>query len=240
MIDIKRSAVIKLMLLVLLIAGIVVLQLRFDIASYFTPQNIETWLDKAGPLAPLFYMGVMALAVIISPIPSLPLDVAAGIAFGPWLGTLYSALGALVGAVGSFMIARLLGRGLIEHIVRGHINFCTACSDKLLTKIVFLSRLIPAVSFDIISYGAGLTPMSVRKFALATFLGMLPLTFLYNAFGHVLLVSKWVSVIVGAAFLFLFFFLPRWIEKHNFLGLRKYFHIPSTDAARPDERAADD
>ncbi len=55
-------------------------------------------------------MGVMATAVVVSPIPSLPLDIAAGSFFGPLLGTLYAATGALAGAVLSFLIARLLGR----------------------------------------------------------------------------------------------------------------------------------
>jgi uncharacterized membrane protein YdjX (TVP38/TMEM64 family) len=51
---------------------------------------------------------------------------------------------------------------------------------------VFFSRLFPVVSFDIISYGAGLTKMSLGNFSVATFLGMLPLTFIYNTFGSVL------------------------------------------------------
>lgn len=134
-------------------------------------------------------MLVMALAVIISPIPSLPLDVAAGAFFGPLLGTVYSLVGALGGAVVSFLIARFLGRNIIERFLRGHINFCTKCSDRLLTKVIFLSRLLPIVSFDIVSYGTGLSKMSLRAFSVATFVGMIPLTFVYDYFGSVLVVG---------------------------------------------------
>ena len=75
-------------------------------------------------------MLVMALAIVVTPIPSLPLDIAAGAFFGPLLGTLYSALGALGGSAISFLIARLLGRDLVQRLLRGHINFCAHCSAK--------------------------------------------------------------------------------------------------------------
>jgi uncharacterized membrane protein YdjX (TVP38/TMEM64 family) len=170
----------------------------------------------------------MALAVLITPIPSLPLDVAAGEFFGPFWGTLYSSIGALGGAVISFAIARFLGREFIERFLGGHINFCRICSDKLLTKIVFFSRLLPVVSFDIISYGAGLTKMSLRNFSLATFLGMLPLTFLYNTFGSVLVVGKWLTIILGLILVVLFFLIPEWIEKKDLFSMGKVFrHGPS-------------
>ena len=132
-------------------------------------------------------------------------------------------MGALIGAVISFTIARFLGRELIERLLHGHINFCRNCSDKLLTKIVFLSRLIPFVSFDIVSYGAGLTKMSLRRFSIATFLGMLPLTFIYNYFGAALVLESKITFAIGIILVMLFFLIPRWIEKQNLFGLRQKF-----------------
>ena len=143
--------------------------------------------------------------------------------FGPWLGTLYAAIGVLTGSVVSFLIARFLGRELIEKIVGGHINFCGMCSDKLLTQVVLLSRLLPVVSFDLISYGAGLTKMSLRRFSLATFFGMLPLTFFYTYFGSQLVFGGGATVALGLLLVGLFFLIPRWIERHNLFGLRPLF-----------------
>lgn len=183
-----------------------------DIASTFEPRRIQTWLEAAGALAPLVYMGAMAAAVVISPVPSLPLDIAAGAFFGPLAGTAYSVAGALAGAVISFMIARSLGRELIEQFLGGHVNFCMECSDRLLTKIVFLSRLVPLLSFDVISYGAGLTKMSLKNFALATLLGMIPLTFLYNYSGSVLVFGRGLTFALGIVMVVLFFVVPRWLE----------------------------
>jgi len=208
---------IKSTLFIILALAIFVSQFFLDTASYFSIEQIQTGLSSAGILAPLLYMFIMAMAVVISPLPSLPLDIAAGAFFGPILGTAYSVIGALAGAVVSFMISRYLGRQFIEGFLGGHINFCTACSDKLLTKIVFFSRLLPVVSFDVVSYGAGLTKMSLKKFSLSTFLGMIPLTFVYNYFGSVFIFGKGLTVVIGLIMVILFFLIPRWVERKGFM-----------------------
>ncbi len=206
----------KLGIALVLLAGVLYATLRLDLVSILDPSTIEEFLARAGALAPLVLIGMLAVAVVVSPIPSLPLDIAAGAAFGPWLGTLYAALGALIGSIVSFGIARVLGRELVERIAGGHISFCRECSDKLLTRVVLVSRLIPGVSFDVVSYGAGLTKMSLWRFVLATFFGMLPLTFLYTSSGPLFVGRGWLAVAV-------FLLLPRWIERNNLFGLRDVF-----------------
>jgi len=197
-----------------------------EMSSLLKPDRIEIWLSQAGVFAPLLFILIMAIAVVVSPIPSLPLDVAAGAFFGPLLGTAYAVIGALAGAVASFWIARLLGRELIERVLGGHVNFCVTCSDRLLTRIVFLSRLLPFVSFDIVSYGAGLTKMSTGKFALATGLGTIPLTFFYTSLGSSVSFDPKITLAAGALIVALFFLLPRWIERRNPFGLARHFRHP--------------
>ena len=192
-------------------------------AASLNPERIEEWLDEAGAFAPILFVILSGTAVVVSPIPSLPLDIAAGAFFGPFLGGIYAVGGALLGALASFLIARFLGRGLLERLIGGHINFCSECSDKLLTRIVFLSRLIPFVSFDVVSYGAGLTKISVGKFALATGIGMMPPTFVFTYFGSVVSVGPAVTIATGLVLVALFFLVPRWIEKNDLLGLRHHF-----------------
>lgn len=222
-VKVNRSILIKGALALSLILFLFLIQYFWDIVSLFSPDRIQLILGKAGTFAPILYMIIMALAVVISPIPSVPLDVAAGVFFGPLMGTIYSAIGALGGAVVSFLIARFLGREVIERFLGGHINFCTKCSDRLLTKVIFLSRLLPIVSFDIISYGAGLTKISLKKFSVATFLGMLPLTFVYNYFGSVVVVDKGLALILGLIMVFFFFVFPLLIERYDLFSLRKLF-----------------
>ncbi len=213
----QTTHVAKILLLIALVAVIAITMFVWDLSSFFSPENIQSHLESAGVFAPLFYILVMALAVVISPIPSLPLDIAAGAFFGTVMGTGYSVIGALIGAVISFMIARFLGREFIEKFLGGHVNFCPSCSDKVLVKIVFISRLIPLVSFDIVSYGAGLTKMSLRKFSIATVLGMIPLTFLYNYSGSVLVFGKGLTFILGLVMVVLFFVLPKWMENKGWM-----------------------
>lgn len=208
----------KIIFLSVLFLIMFVFQIFWDVESSVTPDLIKSFLSSWGNYAPVIYMIIMAVAVVVSPIPSLPLDIAAGAFFGPLLGTVYSVIGALGGAVASFLLARYLGRQAIERYLKGHINFCSDCSDRLLTKIVFLSRLLPFVSFDVVSYGAGLTKMSLRNFAIATCLGMIPLTFIYNYFGSVLFFENRLTLILGFLLVILFFLIPKWIEKKKLLG----------------------
>jgi len=221
-IDKNGSYLLRPLLLIALISVIVMSLFVWDLTSFFKPENIKLRLESAGVFAPIFYMLLMAMAVVISPIPSLPLDIAAGAFFGTIMGTVYSVIGALTGSVISFMIARFMGRETMERFLGGHVNFCPSCSDWLLTKIVFISRLLPVVSFDIVSYGAGLTKMSLNKFALATFLGMIPLTFLYNYSGTVLVFGEGLTFVLGIMMVALFFLIPKWMEGKGLMKNMKH------------------
>ncbi len=219
-----------------LVATLWGLERRFQLSSLLAPERIDSFLQQSGPLAPAVFILAMATAIVVSPIPTLPLDILAGRMFGPVLGTFYAALGAGLGALASFHIARFLGREFLARFLKGHINFCRRCSDKLLTKVVFLSRLLPFVSFDLVSYGAGLTNMSAWRFGLASFLGMLPLTFLYTSYGAVVLNNQAVAWIGGLGMVALFFLLPRWIERYDLFSMRG---LLSHDEVESVERTAE-
>ncbi len=126
-------------LLILIAGGYVVIQ-GIDLGETFRPDRIAEWLSQAGPLAPIVFMGLMAIAVVISPIPSLPLDIAAGAAFGPLLGATYAVIGAEIGAITSFLIGRALGREVLTRLLHINVTFCEKCSDHHLAVFVFLSR----------------------------------------------------------------------------------------------------
>lgn len=212
----------------------VLLETRFHLGARLSPSRIEEWLQSAGALAPALFILVMAAAVV-SPLPTFPLDVLAGRLFGPYLGTLYAVTGATLGAAASFALARGLGRELVARFLSGHIAFCRQCSDKLLAKVVFLARLVPMVSFDMVSYGAGLTSMSLPAFATASFLGMLPLTFVYASVGPLLSIGPAAAWAGGLVVVGLFFLLPRWIERRDPFGILRVFRHPEepADVGRP-------
>ncbi|HNP29105.1 MAG TPA: TVP38/TMEM64 family protein [Nitrospirales bacterium] len=199
--------------LTLLVGGYLILQ-EIDLGEVFHPDRIAQWLSEAGPLAPIFFMGLMALAVIISPIPSLPLDIAAGAAFGPFLGATYAVLGAEIGAITSFFIGRALGREVLTRLLHINITFCEKCSDHHLAIFVFLSRLIPIFSFDLISYGAGLTNMSIRVFALVTLVGMIPPTLALTYAGSYVGSGTWLTAILGLVMVGLLLLIPTLVLRY--------------------------
>ena len=137
-------------------------------------------LGAAGPLA---VVGLMTLAILVSPIPSAPIALAAGAAYGHTWGTAYIVLGAELGALAAFGLARLLGRDTLQRWLGSRLPKTRLGSQGTLMAIVFASRLLPFISFDVVSYAAGLTTLSVWRFALATLAGILPASFLLAHFG---------------------------------------------------------
>lgn len=81
------------------------------------------------------------------------------------------------------------------------------------------------VSFDFISYGAGLTQMRVTAFALTTFFGMLPLTYIYTVFGAQLLTNPLTAALIGGFLAVAFLSLPWLVRKYDPFGLRQYFFV---------------
>jgi uncharacterized membrane protein YdjX (TVP38/TMEM64 family) len=234
----RAGRVLRVGAFVLLAVTMIIAARTVDFGRLVPAQGIEAWLQGAGPLGPIVFILAMALAVVISPLPSLPLDIAAGSVFGPLLGTVYAVTGGLLGAVASFLLARGLGRGLVDRLVGGHVQFCRRCSDRFLTGIVFFSRLLPFVSFDVVSYGAGMTRMSLSRFALATGLGMLPLTSLYVTFGAAVVSNRGLATALGLALVAAFFLVPRWVERRDPFGLRKMLEHAEDKAAADEEASA--
>jgi uncharacterized membrane protein YdjX (TVP38/TMEM64 family) len=185
-----------------------------DLGELLKPDRVADQLRAAGPFGPILFMMLMATAVVISPIPSLPLDLAAGATFGVTLGTIYAVIGAEIGAVLSFLIGRSLGRTALTRILRTDISFCERCSDRHLAIFVFVSRLLPIFSFDLVSYGAGLTNMSLRAFAIATLLGMIGPTFLLTYAGNQVVAGEWALIVLGLAMVAVLMLLPKLVVRY--------------------------
>ncbi|MEN8132494.1 MAG: VTT domain-containing protein [Pseudomonadota bacterium] len=151
---------------------------------------LRGWISGLGYWGPLGIIVLMAIAIIINPIPSAPIALAAGAAYGHTWGTIYVVAGAATGAQGAFWIARLLGYDLLYRFFGKRLQLRWLGSQNALMGMVFLSRLIPFLSFDLVSYGAGLTPIKTWRFALATLAGLIPVSFLLTHFGGELTSSR--------------------------------------------------
>lgn len=142
------------------------------------PQGLRDWLDRRGPLAPLIYIAFLAAAIVVTPIPSVPLNVAAGLAFGLVWGTVYTVIGTEIGGIVAFLLARHLGRpAVVRYVPAVYVAFVDRLAERLGWRGIFAVRLIPLFHFDWISYAAGLTRMGFLSFATASLAGMIvPLT----------------------------------------------------------------
>ncbi len=138
---------------------------------------------ELGPWGPAAIVGLMILAIVLSPIPSAPIALAAGVVYGHTWGTLYVLIGAEIGALIAFGIGRLLGFDVLNRRFGNRLSFGLLGSQNTLMAIVFASRLLPFLSFDLVSYAAGLTPLAAWRFAVATLAGIVPASFLLAHFG---------------------------------------------------------
>lgn len=144
---------------------------------------VQTWVTAAGRWGPLAVIALMTAAVVASPIPSAPIALASGAMYGHYAGTAYVAIGSEIGAICAFFIARGVRRGAIERWLGDKADYGLLGSQNALTLTVFVSRLMPFVSFDAMSYAAGLSCLQFWRFALATIAGILPASFLLAHFG---------------------------------------------------------
>ncbi|MFT5934423.1 MAG: putative membrane protein YdjX (TVP38/TMEM64 family) [Hydrogenophaga sp.] len=139
---------------------------------------------QMGAWGPVAIVALMMLAILISPIPSAPIALAAGAAYGHGWGTLYVLLGAEAGAVAAFAISRFVGFETVHRWFGSRLSVGLVGSQNALMGIVFVSRVLPFISFDIVSYAAGLTVLTFWRFAIATLAGIAPTSFLLAYFGN--------------------------------------------------------
>jgi len=206
-------------ILIVILLGLF-LSTKIDFSEIANIDYLQQTILAYGPMGPIIFIMLMASAIIISPIPSLPLAAAAGIVWGPVLATFYAVIGAEIGAIVAFLIARHLGRKGIEKMFKKDIAFCDKCNDKSLFWIILVARLFPFFQFDIISYGAGLTNMKLKSFAIATFIGMIPMTYVFASFGRNILIGNTLSIVFSIGLIIGMFAVPMIIKKYNLFKLR--------------------
>lgn len=179
----KRSGWLALFILIVLVAAYLLMDRSGRLEQVTDVQWLRGQVLALGVWGPVLIVGLMALAIVLNPIPSAPIALAAGAVFGHTWGTLYIILGAETGALIAFGIARLLGQDTLHRLFGERVTLGWLGSQNALTWMIFVSRLLPFVSFDLVSYGAGLTPITTWRFALATLLGLVPASFLLAHFG---------------------------------------------------------
>ena len=170
--------------------GIAVLGMWLFVPSVFAEasklingEHLDMLVARAGMWGPVVIVALMTVAVVVSPVPSAPIAMAAGAAYGQLWGTVQVVIGAELGALIAFGLARILGHDVLRRIFGDRVDAGLLGSQTALTATVFASRLMPFVSFDMVSYAAGLSRLQAWRFTLATLAGIIPASFLLAYFG---------------------------------------------------------
>lgn len=169
---------------------------------------LKETIQSLGFYGPFLIVGLMMLAIIMSPLPSAPIALVSGALYGHTWGTLYVLIGSALGAVTAFFISRLLGYDVLKRRLGGKIALSWIGSQNTLMSIVFFSRLMPFISFDIVSYAAGLTALTFWRFFIATIAGIAPASFLLAHFGGELNSADGQRIAIAVLILGVFTALP--------------------------------
>ncbi|WP_439027891.1 TVP38/TMEM64 family protein [Haloarchaeobius sp. DT45] len=139
------------------------------------PDAIQGVVDGFGPLAPLAFVVLQTLQVVLAPVPGQVLAFAAGYLFGAGLGFAYSMVGATVGTYLALLLARRYGRPYVEHVVAPDAldRFDDFLHEYGLVG-VFVIFLLPGFPDDVICFAAGMSDLDVRKLVLVSVAGRTP------------------------------------------------------------------
>ena len=190
----KRSTLVKIAVLVVLIlpfAAITPLrqavEQAFAVFKNVDVADVKTYLLSFGLWAPVVSFLLMIFQSVVAPLPAFLITFANAGLFGWIPGAVLSWTSSMAGAALCFYIAKFYGREVVEKLTsKTALNSVDVFFTKYGKYAILISRLLPFVSFDIVSYAAGLTSMSFWPFFWATGLGQLPATIVYSYVGGML------------------------------------------------------
>ena len=193
----KKSIIEKVILLIIIIACILIYifvpkvnSTLNDIFKMFATGDfrvVKEFVAQYGAYAMAVSFLLMILQSVIAPLPAFLITFANANLFGWWQGAILSWSSAMVGAAVCFYIARILGRDVVEKLTsKTGLKQIDDFFDKYGKHSILIARLLPFISFDIVSYAAGLTSMGFLGFFIATGIGQLPATIVYSYVGGML------------------------------------------------------
>ena len=147
-------------------------------------QKLKDFVASYGSYAAAISFLLMVLQSVVAPLPAFLITFANAALFGFWKGALLSWSSAMVGAALCFFIARSLGREAVEKLTsKGALKNIDVFFKRHGKQSILIARLLPFISFDIVSYAAGVSSVSFLGFWVATGLGQLPATLVYSYVG---------------------------------------------------------
>lgn len=176
-----------------------------------TPEALRGSVLGWGALAPLAYIAIVSMRPFIF-FPSGLLFIVAGLAFGPWFGTLYAVVGGVIAAVVTFLLARALGREFVQARLPARLRQLQ--ETELGAGLIFVLMLVPIVPMSAVNYGAGLSRVSLPHYTLAVIGGLAPRAFAYCYFGDSLFEVGSPQFLGALAILAVMVVIPALLRRH--------------------------
>src|SRR5213080_4407459 len=177
-----KSALGRLIALVAIVIALFLVMRFLPVQQWL--RNFNDWVGQMGITGIFIFIGVYAVATVLMA-PGSILTIGAGFAFGLWKGFLAISAGATFGASLAFLVARFIARDKIEAIAKRNETFrkIDNAIGKEGAKLIFLLRLSPVIPFNLSNYFYGLTGVRFWPYVVASWIGMIPGTFLYIYIG---------------------------------------------------------
>lgn len=219
-----------------LVGGLLYLFLRLPEASAFlnglqvhaSIQRLKSFILSFGFWAPLISAFLMVAQSVVLFLPAFPVFVVNALAFGPVWGFLLSWVSAVTGSIVCFSISKILGRPVVQRLVNPrHLETADRVLKEYEKYVILLFGFVPVVSFDVISYAAGLTLLTYWEFILLVCVAQVPsalfYTFLVHQVDRGVLDVYWIAV----AALFILVTLGG-LGIRTYLNRRRRVEIPRT------------
>src|SRR5213080_2829515 len=177
-----KSALGRLIALVAIVIALFLVMRFLPVREWL--RSFNDWVGQMGIAGIFIFIGVYAVATVLMA-PGSILTIGAGFAFGLWKGFLAVSAGSTLGAALAFLVARFIARERVAVIAQRNEKFRAIDSaiGKQGAKLIFLLRLSPVIPFNLSNYLYGLTGVKFWPYVLASWIGMMPGTFLYVYIG---------------------------------------------------------
>lgn len=176
---ITRGSMFRLLLILLLLGAFATACLTLPMEKML--KDFLVWIDKnLGHWGPLV-LAVAYIPLTVLAVPASILTLGGGYLFGLTVGFIADSIGSTAGATAAFLVGKTIGRSYVVSKLKDYPQFqaVAIAVQRSGFKIVLLLRLVPLLPFNMLNYLLSVTPVSIGEYILASWIGMMPITFAF-------------------------------------------------------------
>ena len=144
---------------------------------------LETLVQENLTMAVLLYTGLTIVGCVVLALPGVSFAIAAGLLFGPFLGTICCSVATTIGAMIAFLVGRFFLKESVEPMAKKNKylkKWLFDQSGKNDIFILMITRLVPLFPYNLQNFAYGVTDMSFRTYSICSLIFMLPGTAMYT------------------------------------------------------------